>query len=726
MPASFSTIRIATARALLCAFIASLPCVVAQRPIDKNRQDQPEILRVNTELIQTDVMVFDQQGRFVNDLKREDFELTIDGKPRSVEFFERVTAGSPNEESQLAAARGAGNGRAAADLPGPVPLDRGRPVFFYIDDLHLEQSSVLRTRQLLSRFVDQEMGQNDEAAIISASGQIGFLQQLTDNKSVLRSAIERLNFRQLSIRDNDQPSMSEYQAFKLENFDRDLQDYYVEETVKQNPGMTVEQARSIVSTRSRLLSTQAARITTNTLIGLESLVKSAQAIPGRKLVFFISDGFLIDRRNSSVGYQLQKITSAAARSGVVVYSIDAKGLVPAFSDPNSGNNFDPTGRVLRAALGELSAPQDALNILARDTGGRAYYNSNALEPAVKRGLKETSTYYLLAWKPDQESSERRKFRRIEVKVIGKPGLTVQVRRGFFDVEDTAGTNANGRTQKPAPQKAPVAEILKVLGRAFPSRDIPIALSLQYVNLPDKGPVLSASMEVPHEFLSFSPFNGRDTAKVDLAGTFFDVKGRRGAEFAERITITAPPDGQPKRDLAYRYPVSLSPGLYQVRVAARDEKSGRAGSAHGWIEIPDLTKGQLTLSSLMMGLRSTTNDSTVPVSQRQPDVVVMRINPSFSSADFLRFMVFVYNAAGGSTGAKPDVALQVQIVRDGQPVVTTALKKVSIDDTTDLVRLPFAAEVSLAGLPSGRYLLQVTAVDRLAKTSASQQTRFEIQ
>jgi VWFA-related protein len=720
MSASFSTIRIATARVILCALVASLPCA-AQQPTDPSRQDQPEILRVQTQLIQTDVMVFDKQGKFVNDLKREDFQLTIDGKPRTIEFFERVKAGSLNEESQLAAARGAGR----AIATGAVPLDRGRPVFFFIDDVHLDPSSMVRTRRLLTRFLDQEMGQNDEAAITSASGQIGFLQQLTDNKTVLRAAIERLSFRSNSIRDNEVPTMSEYQAFRLENYDSDLMVYFVGETMKQNPFMSSETARAIVSTRARVLMAQSNRKTTNTMVGVESLVESAKGIPGRKLVFFISDGFLLDRRNSNVAFTLQRITSAAARSGVVIYSIDAKGLATMFTDPMSGTAFDPTGAVQKSAAGEFTATQDALHTLARETGGKAYLNLNNLDPAIKRGLEDTSNYYLLAWKPDQENNDKRKFRRIEVKVTGRRDLTVQVRRGFFDAEPKVATNVKARTEKARPEKTPAGELAKVIGQAFPHREIPIALNLHYVNLPGKGPMLSASMEVPHEFLSFSPVNGRETAKVDLAGTFFDVKGQRGAEFTERVTITASADGQAKPDLAYRHPVFLSPGIYQVRVAARDEKSGHAGSAHAWIEIPDLSKGQLALSSVLVGSRSTTDVSAAAVNPAQADAVVMSINPSFSNTDYLRFMVFVYNAAA-TAGAKPDVAVQVQIVRDGQPVVTTSLKKVSIDETTDLARLPFAAEVSLAGLPAGRYLLQVTAVDRVARTSASQQTRFEIQ
>src|SRR6185436_21079974 len=106
--------------------------LLAQTP--ERRQDQTDVLRVFTELVQTDVMVFDKQGRFVDGLKKEDFELRIDGQLKPIDFFERVTAGSATEESQLAAARGVSNRSTDGANAAPVPLDRGRPIFFYLDD----------------------------------------------------------------------------------------------------------------------------------------------------------------------------------------------------------------------------------------------------------------------------------------------------------------------------------------------------------------------------------------------------------------------------------------------------------------------------------------------------------------------------------------------------------------------------------------------------------------
>lgn len=726
---------------LLCLFVCLLmgsPAGHGQTPQvpppkSQTDHDQQDVLRIYTQLVQTDVMVFDKQGRFVNGLKSGDFELRIDGTPKPVEFFEKITAGSSNEEAQIAAARGSSKQPNASQPVGPAPLDRGRPVFFFVDDLHLDLTALETTRKLIARFIENEMGQNDAAAIASASGQIGFLQQLTDNKAVLRAALERLKFRPYSIRDHEPPAMSEYQALLVMNNSYEITDYFIDETIRRNPGMTREIAASIVNARAQALVQQGSAVSVNTLAGLESLIRSANKLPGRKLLFFISAGFFLDDQNSDFRPRLQRITSAAARSGVVIYSMDARGLVASLTDTSSESQFDPTGRLQSASSGELVASQETLSVLANDTGGRTVFNTNSLDPGLRRALKETSTYYLLAWKPDRESQQS-KFRRLEVKIVGRPDLTVQVRRGFFDREpepakSTKIEKAAQATKESEAVKSPDAELRKTILAPYPNRDLPVSLNLSFLNTPAKGPMLSTALEVPNEVLSFVPVNGKQTAVVRVAGTIFDDKGNAGGVFSNRVTIEAPSveAARSGRDLTYGYPLYVKPGLYQVRVGVRDETTGRSGTANAWIEIPNLSSGQLALSSLLMGARSpaapTTNASAI--TDDLPTTVPLSINHNFSPNGYLRFLVIVYNAALAPADAKPDLAVQVQIVRDEQPVTTTALRKITVDGLGDLTRIPYAAEVSLSGLPAGRYLLQVTVVDRVAKKSASQQNRFGI-
>jgi len=258
-------------------------------------------------------MVFDKQGRFVDGLAKENFQLLIDGKPKPIEAFEKITAGS-SEESQLAAARGA----TSLNLKRPAPLDRGRIVFFYIDDFHMDLPSIQAAKKVIGTFIDKQMGQNDQAAIASATGQLGFLQQLTDNRLVLHTALNRLTTRVYSTRDYERPPMTEYEAVQIGRGDRTVFDYFVSETMRQNPGIDRMTASQMVRSRSDAIQAQAGHFNINTLSGLESLVKSARNLPGRKILFFLSGGFLLENQRGDTLSRLRDVTNAAAKSGVVI------------------------------------------------------------------------------------------------------------------------------------------------------------------------------------------------------------------------------------------------------------------------------------------------------------------------------------------------------------------------------------------------------------------------
>src|SRR5438105_418166 len=96
-----------------------------------------DVIRVNTELVQTDLTVVDKHGRFVDGLKLEQFELRVDNKAQPLAFFEQVAAGSSTEEKQLAAARTANKGVDSQDNKASARPDPGRLIFFFVDDVHL-------------------------------------------------------------------------------------------------------------------------------------------------------------------------------------------------------------------------------------------------------------------------------------------------------------------------------------------------------------------------------------------------------------------------------------------------------------------------------------------------------------------------------------------------------------------------------------------------------------
>ena len=250
-----------------------------------------------------------------------------------------------------------------------------------------------------------------------------------------------------------------------------------------------------------------------------------------------------------------------------------------------------------------------------------------------------------------------------------------------------------------------------------------------VHTPDKGPVMTASIQVARQYMSFDRSEDRQTAVLDLSGVVLDDQGKPVAGFKDKLDLAVYfPQyvGQPRRDLVYNFQSPLKPGLYQVRVAARDGKTGRTGSAIDWIEIPDLSANKLSLSSLILG--ETPREAVVNASSSSaPAAALVSVDRRFPRSSRLRLLTYIYNAARGADGAAaPDVALEVQILHNEQAVLTNPLHKIEPIPGGDPAAIPYAAEVPLAALVPGRYVLQVTAIDRIGKTSVSQSAGFDVE
>src|SRR2546430_2802907 len=208
-------------RAVWCSWFLSLLYFVTTLTVSaQNQKPLPsptpaeDVLRIDTELVQTDVMVFDKNCKFVSGLSREQFDLSVDGKPQPISSFEQVSAGTSKEVRLL---RSRSKSTTAVSENAPVTENLGRTIVFFIDDLHLSADSLARARKTLAQFIDNEMNENDRVAIASTSGDIGFLQQFTDYKSVLRAAAARLTHHPYRVRDmtDSLTPMTEYMALSI-------------------------------------------------------------------------------------------------------------------------------------------------------------------------------------------------------------------------------------------------------------------------------------------------------------------------------------------------------------------------------------------------------------------------------------------------------------------------------------------------------------------------------
>jgi VWFA-related protein len=749
---------------LLC-FAAQPASVSAQSQITPAPKQDVDVLRVNTELVQSPVMIFDKEGHFVDGLRQDQFELRVDGKPQAITFFDRVTAGTPAEASKFEAAR---RGVPVAGAPAVVAPAKGsvygRTLIFFVDDLHLTSESIERLRVSLLKFIDNSMGQNDRALITTGSGQLGFLQQLTDNKDVLRAAVERLKPRQFFAPDEERPPMGAYQALMIEANDSRVIQYYVElyyQDVVQNmnrqgPDLSGNKNQSAINqakgeagrriaenhirARARNLLHQYSAVSASSFESLRYLMSSTTALPGSKLIFVISDGFFMNREVVSEQQKLHEITAAAMRAGAIIYSIQASGLATTYPDAKAVVRTGPDMGTGLPGMGADSALQAPLFTLAVDTGGRALFNTNSMEGSIKQALNETSEYYLLAWRPETPAQRSDAFRQIEVSVKGRPELTVRLHKGYSSpapkaVEDTAKevapkpstntsstpttTNTSVAATTPNTLNSPEQveeKITAALSELYPVPDLPMSVNVRFSDAPSQGAQLMVATEISTAALFVEAPGDKDPRNIDLIGVVLNDQGKTFGSFKGQLkagSIAA------SRTVSQSTDLKVKPGLYQVRVAARDQKTGVVGSALQWILVPDLTKRQIALSSLFIGDMRPQSDAAAKVP--------LSISHHFTPGSRLRFFASIYNATRGQdANAKPDVTIQLRIVRDDQPIFTGPVVKLATEGVDDLNRIPYAAEISLRTLSAGSYVLQLTATDNAAKSSATQRVKFLVE
>ena len=692
-----------------------------ERKLDERSQQQSDdVVRIRTELVQTTIAVFDKRGQFVDNLHADDFELRIDGKVWPVQFFDRISKGVAS--GTLKVNGPSDNGVIAAT----APADAARTVLFFADDLHLSAESIVRTRKMLSGYIDHQMGESDGAVITSASGQIGFLQQLTSEKEVLRAAVSRLKYRPQNLLDTERPRMTVYQAFAVERNDADVLKYFEDVLMnndlaaltRQNGQLAREVAERMTRSRASNLIRQSDAVAKQTLTALSNAVRSSAQIPGRKLFVFVSDGFLVNNQSSDIRDRLRRITDAAVRAGAVVYTIQASGLNTTFPDASADVILIPgtgTGRV----YGEDIAVQDPLTELAADTGGKALLNANDLDQSVKRALQQSNDYYQLSWRPEAEAFQDKEFHRIEVSVKGRSDLSVLVQRGFFNDQPMTTVIRAGGEKPKARGDFPLEELAAVIQGKVDSSSLPTYLTASYLDVPKRGASLSILMQVENR-------NGASNAAdkpalIDVAGVVYDDSGKIVGSFVN--TLKPETNVGETEHITFFDQLDVKPGLYQVRVAARDE-TGLAGMATQWVEVPDLASGELTLSSLLIGQRQLTNGGLGDANQFQK--AQLKIDKRFAQGSRLRLLTFIYNAAGGAVSQFPRLNARIDIFNGNVAVLSTPAFGIETRGVEDTARIPYAGEFNLVSLAKGHYRIRVTVIDLSAKTFASQEAPFEIE
>ncbi len=695
--------------------LLAVACVYGQQPAAPARES-PEpgsVFTVTSTLIQVDAEVTDSKGRHVTDLTADDFQIFEDGKLQKLTHFAYVEV---TPESKGAKAKPERKDKLA--LPPPPlaqlrPEDVRRTIVLMVDDLGLSFESMVYVRGALRKFVNEQMQPGDLVSICRTGSGSSALQQFTGDKRLLLAVIDGLGWNPNG-------------RFGTGYFDPYGKYSAAAEALA---GSTHNGAAS-----SREVSydvQQNAKSTVGTLGALNYIVGALREIPGRKSIVLFSDGFeLTGGKDEPSVYDeaaraLDHLIDRANRAGAVIYTMHASGLQTVGLDAQDNlhlNGMGPKGVI--ETLNESTQPgqpggRDVLNNmrqqnlmkLAEMTGGFAYYNGNDMNWGLDRVMEDQRGYYLLGYHPSETTvggkNHARDFHKVHVKVT-RPGLHVRSRTGFF-----------GETDSEALPKysTPLDQLRNTMLSPFQSSAVGVRLTALYAEVPKKGPVVRNLLRISTKDLVWEhEAAGGDKARVFVVAIATGAGGQalatEGRMFNLQVAADKMSDAQ--RDGAlYMLDVAVPKrGAYQIRVAVRDEATGKFGSASQFIEIPELKKAGFALASIV--LQDAAGSAARGLAGITP---AMR---QFKSGSSFEFLAPVEN--GRKKGPPVDLVASVRILRDGREVYSGPAQLVDVEGGG----LAIFGALKLSGsMTPGDYYLQVVARESGGKKMLGQWTDFVV-
>ena len=522
------------------------------------------MIKVTTRLVQVDVLVRGDAGP-VSNLTQDDFRLFDQGKPQKIAFFSANGASLPVPAGAASAA--AASARPSGNVfTNSAPAAAAVSTVIALDAIMTSVMGQYQAKQQLLKYL-AGVRPEDRVAIFSLSGAVQLVEPFTGNSAELVHALD----------------VQQWGAGLLPN--------------KRKPDEAFRNARAIANGElaSLVKAASGTFVQTNVAppagqvrqecIGLVALARYLARTPGRKNLFWYTDGFpLVKWGNEPQMYtdEVSQANHAFNDANVSVFPVDARGLLGADTGVSSGPAPDlvapATGSASRGPLSthggigspNLQAPgeagQDMMTYVARYTGGQAFLNSNDFTVPLQKIRQDSAVTYSLGFYPDSAALDSKRHT-LKVEVDRK-STGLQFRRDYLATPDPPEVKV--------PEKVQIAE---AIWSPVNTTGITLSVKAEKVNQPQPGMVrLSLSME--RDEVTLQP------GENGWAGTLAVVYDERGAtgqdlgRISETLNLSYKDDEYQKlaaSGLTYQRLVRPADKASEIRVIVYDRGSGRAGS-----------------------------------------------------------------------------------------------------------------------------------------------------
>ena len=719
----------AGSKVISCLLVLPL-MMLGQAPAQKSVQSQVQAstgvatFSATAQLVVEEVTVKDKNGKAIEGLKQDDFVVTEDNKPQVIKFFDYEKLDDVAEAAPALQQE---------HIPDPVPLPKlthtqiapepsGKVLYkdhrllaIYFDMSSMQILDQLHALDAATSFIKKQMSPADMMAIMQYTGTgVDVLQDFTGDKEKLLTIIATLVAGEA---DNTGEANADASASDTgAAFGQDDSEFNIFNTDRQ-------------------------------LAALETATKMLGTLNEKKSLIYFASGMQLNGVDNQA--QLRATVNDAVRAGVSFWPIDARGLTATspLGDATRGSQGGAgmyTGAAAMAQQMNFAKSQDTLYTLASDTGGKAMLDYNDLGQGMVNAEKAISSYYIIGYYTSNDALDG-KFRRVKITLPNNADAKLDYRQGYYANKVFAKFTVADKER----------QLEDALRMEDPITELTMMVEVNYFRQNRAESFVPIMVKIPGSELALAKKGGAEHTVIDFIGEIKDDQGTTIQNIRDYrdIKLTEGTVAEwAKRPIAYDTGYNLLPGLYKLKVLARDSETGRIGTYMGSFRVPNLDteENRVPISSVVLSSQRAPMSSAIAADKGDKAAATQAANPLVQDGQkLIPSVTRVFHNAGDmyvylqvledeidapdsegkikykvdenkkrvfATTARPMVAY-VTFYKGSTKVMQTPPVKVADGMDMHSRMLPMKLSFALDKLKPGEYNCQVTVLDPIAQKAA---------
>jgi len=649
-------------------------------------------LKVQTDIVLTNVVVRDKKtGEVVKGLKSSDFTILENGKPQKIASFDYQNV----DEAAVLHEKSTVTGKATiADLlnrnfaSDPEELKDHRLIVMFFDLSSMQPEDIDRAVEAAQDYINKKMQPADLVALVSMATGLNMDQDFTSDKAALLKGVGGYNGTEgTGFANGNEGGVSSGTADDASSFTADDSEYNSLNTDRE-------------------------------LYAIRTIAKSLERVNQRKSLLYFSGG--LTRQGIENQASMRAATNEAVKANMAIYSVDSRGLeaLPPVGNASTGSlrgTAAYSGGSMQSNLDANFGSQELLATLSSDTGGKAFFDSNDFGPAFQQVQHDTEAYYILGFHSTNTARDG-SFRHLTVK-LSRNDAKIDYRPGYY-------APADFQHQKSEDREVALTEQMR---SDLPATDVAVYLQALYFRMDDNKFFVPVSLIVPGSQIPFVKNGDRDKANIDVMGQVKNAQGIIVGNVRDTVKLALDAAQQVQRkNIQYSTGFTLAPGKYHLKFVVRENQTGAMGSFETDLQVPDMKKTPLKLSSIVLSSQRTPNTAKKTMNPLIRDGVewIPNVPHVFRQDQHLYFLYEVYDPAKqkGAAAQAPSPGLtrregepvrvltSIEFLNGGVKVYETPLVEATAINIPERDAVAFQFDVPLTQLKPGTYVCQVNVID----------------